>query len=128
MTDHPIPIELQRFLSQYIRSVEQLEILCLLVENPDRAWSAQEVFKCIQSSQQSVTEGLHYFTGECFFTFDETSGFRFSPKTPELLQLISDLVKTYRQRRVTVVEWIYLMPSDPIRQFANAFKFRKDQK
>jgi len=126
MANDPIPIELHKFLARYIRSVEQLEILCLLAENPKKTWSEGEVFKSIQSSQESVTKGLCYFADEQLLIFDAASGYRFSPKSQELMHLTLDLVKTYRKRRVTVVEAIYLMPPDPIWQFADAFKIRKD--
>jgi len=49
---------LRSFISRYIGSVEQLEILCLLASEPFKRWTVEEVFRLIQSNQESVEERL----------------------------------------------------------------------
>jgi DNA-binding transcriptional ArsR family regulator len=122
-----ISSELQKFIARHIYSVEQLEILCLLAEGPAKVWSAAEVFTRIQSSQDSVGRHLQYFTEEQFLVRDETMGYRFAPENAELARATLELVKTYREKRVTVIAAIYQTPLDPIRNFADAFKIRKDK-
>ena len=127
MPDGPVPAELRQFIARYIQSVEQLGILCLLVENPNQSWSEAEIFHRIQSSQESVSAALRYFAAEGFLAYNPAEGYRVSPKTAELDRLAGELVKTYRGRRVSIVEAIYKVPEDSIRHFADAFKLRKDK-
>ncbi len=118
---------MQGFIARYVHSLEQLEILCLLAENPAKTWLESEVFKHIQSTHESVASNLRYFVYKRFLVFEPTTGYRFSPETPELVRLASELVKTYRERRVTIIEAIYKRPLDPIRHFADAFRIRKNK-
>ncbi len=122
----PFSTELRSFLAQYIHSIEQLETLCLFAENSTKLWSEHDVFKSIQSSHESVASNLRYFAQSGFLTIESPANYRYSPETPELARLVSELVKSYRERRVAVIDAIYKAPLDPIRNFADAFRIRKD--
>lgn len=119
--------DLQKFIGRHIQSVEQLEILCLLFENPAQGWTVTDVFRCIQSSEKSVASWLKKFTQDGFVAEEPEGVFRFAPSTAELSSGVAMLVKGYRERRVTVVEMIYQKPTDPIHHFADAFRLRKDK-
>lgn len=125
MPDRPFSTELQNFVARHIRSVEQLEILCLLVENSAVTWTESDVFQRIQSSQESVSRTLQRFSQDGLLVFEPSKGYRFPLDNPH--RLASDLVKVYRERRVTVISAIYEAPIDPIRDFADAFRIRKDK-
>lgn len=125
MSADAIPDDLRAFIARHVHSVEQLEILCLLAENPAQVWSEKEVFKLIQSSEKSVAANLRRFLEERLLVFVSETGYRFSPETPELARLAVALAKSYRERRVTIIETIYSLPLDPVRQFADAFRLRK---
>jgi hypothetical protein len=127
MADSPISKDQLHFVASHIQSVEQLEILCLLVANPSKSWLASEIFRHIQSTEKSVEECLQYFLTRGLLSVDAHCLFQFSPKTPELAQSAIDLVKTYRECRVTVIEAIYKKPRDPVQSFAEAFRLRKDK-
>lgn len=99
----------------------------MLAENPSRAWSTGEVYRLIQSTEESIYKNLRYLSNEGFLVFEPLGACRFSPKSPELARQASDLLKTYRERRVTIVEAIYKLPDDPIRHFADAFRLRRDK-
>lgn len=62
MAINPLAPELQKFIVQYISNIEQLEILRIFVNEPDRTWSEAEIFKKIQSSPQSVSDNLLHFS------------------------------------------------------------------
>ncbi|HEX3716847.1 MAG TPA: hypothetical protein VH595_02680 [Verrucomicrobiae bacterium] len=127
MPNSPISVELQQFIDRYIHSVEQLEILCLLVDESAKTWSEIEVFHRIQSSQESVSRTLRRFRDDRFLVFDLTKGYRFSPESSDLARLASELAKAYRERRVAVIGAIYKPTVDSIRDFADAFRIRKDK-
>jgi hypothetical protein len=127
VSSKPISVELQAFIARYIQSVEQLEILCLLAENPDRAWSESDVLKAIQSSPESVATQLQYFTREQFLSASVEGKLRFAPGNAGQAVLVDELVKTYRERRVAIVEMIYQKPLDTVRNFADAFRIRREK-
>src|SRR5947207_2897383 len=59
----PVPIEelptsVRQFISRYIRSVEQLEILLLLRERTDMEWTVQKTYEVILSAPASVQRWL----------------------------------------------------------------------
>ena len=127
MSQTSLPVEIQKFIARHIRSVEQLEILCLLAGNPAKTWSEADVFKQIQSSPESVGRTLRRFATEGLFVQDSAAGYRFQPATPETGRLATDLAGFYKQHRVAIIEAIYRSPLDPVRQFADAFRIRKDK-
>jgi hypothetical protein len=119
--------DLPQFIARHIGSVEQLEILCLLWGTPQKVWSVQDVFRVIQSSETSVADHLARFLKEGFVVLNGEGRFRYHPTRPEMDHCVAELVKAYQERRVAVVEMIYQRRPETLRDFANAFKLRKDK-
>ena len=55
-------------------------------------------------------------------------GYCYSPRTAELDETIRQLAQVYAERRVSVISLIFTKPVDPIRQFTDAFRFKKDDR
>jgi hypothetical protein len=127
MSENPFPPQLRQFIVRYIHSVEQLEILCLLIADPSRSWTPAEVFRNIQSSERSVAACLARFCDQGLLVSETGPSYRFAPSSPGLAQTACDLAKAYHERRVSVIEAIYKKPADSIQDFLDAFKFRKDK-
>lgn len=117
-----------RFLGEHVASVEQLEILLLLSNEPERVWSVEEVFQTIQSSRTSIIERLKVLQQHGFLQIQEEGQtlYRFEPATVELREGVSELKAAYRKTRVKIIESIYSHRLDQVRIFADAFKLRKD--
>jgi hypothetical protein len=127
MAENPISPGLRHFIASNIQSVEQLEILCLLAEDSSRPWSIADAYRRILSTEKSVADGLQYFCERGFLSADAHGEFRFTPKTSDLNATIHELVKTYRERRVAVIESIYQKSSGSAQNFAEAFRLRKEK-
>ncbi|HYG34462.1 MAG TPA: hypothetical protein VEC99_06735 [Clostridia bacterium] len=127
MASSPTSQELDQFIARYIGSVEQLEILCLLSVNPAKPWSVSEVFRVIQSSEPSVQERLEEFQREGFLVRETDGLYRYAPKAPDLTRMVAELAKAYQERRVTIVEMIYRPRGNPLQDFADAFRLRKEK-
>jgi DNA-binding IclR family transcriptional regulator len=95
--------------------------------NSNKPWTVVEVLHQIQSSEQSVSDCLRKFQHEGFLEMTPEGRFRFAPKAPEMSNMVQELAKSYRERRVAIVELIYKKPQDAIQDFADAFRFRKDK-
>lgn len=127
MAEKAIPQEALKLIARHIHSVEQLEILLLLRKTPEKPLSVQEVFRVIQSSEPSVAASLAYFTTEGFLKQQGEGTYRFAPGSPEMEQACTFLAEAYHERRVAVIEAIYSRPSDPVRNFADAFRLRREK-
>ena len=127
MSQDALPESALRFIAKYVVSVEQLEILLLISEPPEKLWQMEEVFLRIQSSRGSVQERLALLERQGFLaSTGNPPAFRYRPTSPELAAGVEALRPLYRGRRVKVVEAIYAVP-DSVRRFAEAFKLRKDE-
>jgi hypothetical protein len=123
----PIPDSVARLIAAQIRSLEQLETLLLLAGNPQKEWSAEEVYSVIRSSRGSVAERLEELRWQGLLSVAADARYRYAPQVPETAAAIELLALLYKERRVKIVEMIYSQPSDPLRGFADAFKFKKDK-
>ncbi|MGH8025079.1 MAG: hypothetical protein ACRED1_15930 [Limisphaerales bacterium] len=119
--------ELRLFIKENITSLEQLEILLLLYQTPDRSWTIEEVFKVIQTNVHSVGERLGGLVSRGFLSAEGTDRllFRFQPKSPDLARKISDLRKAYSLAKYKVIETIFSKPSDEAQTFADSFKLKR---
>ncbi|CAN5626015.1 hypothetical protein BH20VER1_BH20VER1_26930 [soil metagenome] len=128
MAGETLPPAVRQLLSRYIASVEQLEILLLLRGQPDRAWTCDQVYEVIRSSQASVAQRLQKFTADGFLR--EEPGpprmFRYAPKDGDLAAALDETATVYQTWRLRVIEAIFAPAPDPVQTFADAFKLRKD--
>ena len=108
--------DLRDFIGQFIGSVEQLEILKVLYEDPQRAWSSEEVFQAVQSSESSVANCLEMFCESGLVQRDSLGAYRYQPQNPNLVQAMTRLLEAYSKRRVAVIETIYRSPPSGVRR------------
>jgi hypothetical protein len=127
MADNTISPGLRHFIADNIQSVEHLEILCLLAEEPMRSWSVADVYRRILSTEKSVADGLQYFCAHGLLAAETAGEFRFTPKTSDLNVMTQELVKSYRERRVAIIETIYKKSGDSAQHFAEAFRLRREK-
>lgn len=115
------------FISEHLSSVEQLEILLLLVSDPSVEWTAQSVYKTVMSTVASVEQRLENFTAAGFLskTSDPTPKYRVI-LSGEQAKTVSDVCRLYKERPVKIIEAIYQKNRSAAQQFADAFKFKRD--
>lgn len=127
MSNESLPAAVRDFLVRYIRSVEELEVLLLVRSDPERWWTPAEVYDSVRSSRPSITQRLEAFTAAGFLTKsgNEPSVFRYTPDE-KLGRALDETAAAYRTWRVRVIETIFAGEVDPLKSFADAFKFRKE--
>jgi hypothetical protein len=136
MADFEVPADLQRFLQEYLESLEQLEILVLLHRRPDYAWSALEVADELRVRDSLAEEELRRLSDRGLLTLAgsiSNPSFRYGPISETLAQMTRQLVETYGEQRVAIM---MLMTANAIQRlragalgmFSNAFVFRKREK
>jgi predicted transcriptional regulator len=129
-----IPIDVQRFIEQHIRSVAQLDLLLLLRTRPEQPWTPDDIARemrvepswaqgellnlsnrgLVEKSSDSSTEG------------GTSPRYKYQPRTSELERAVTDVAQAYLLQRVRLIEEIYRQPSEHIRAFADAFRLRKE--
>ena len=125
--DHLRP-EVDRFLSDYIDSVPHLEALLLLWHARPKPWSVEETAKRLfvePAAAQSILTDLarkqfiaRKLPGEHYTYLEESDRDR----------LIAAVDSIYRHELIRVSRLIHSKPSAAIRDFAAAFRIKKDQK
>jgi len=128
MTTDPLPGTVRELLSEHIQSVEQLEVLLLLRNSPQRAWTVDEVYEVIRSSHSSIQGRLLKFVSDGFLTEEKgpPQTFRFAPRDLNLHSSVEQTATAYHGSRVRVIEAIFAPEADPAQSFADAFKLRKE--
>ena len=128
MSADSLPDPVRQLLRRHIQSLEQLEVLLLLHGQPERAWTAPEVYDVVRSSQSSIAARLHAFTAEGFLTTEAgpPPTFRYAPQDQNLRAAVDQTATAYQTRRVRIIEAIFAPAADPVQSFADAFKLRKD--
>lgn len=128
MSGEPISAEVKAFIARQIRSIVELECLLLLHQDPARDWSASELGKELRIDEKWTTQELADLSKRGLVAPSEASSarFRYAPANTSLKDLVDSLASHYAQRRVSVIELIYLKPPDPLQNFADAFRFRKE--
>jgi hypothetical protein len=125
MVNDPVPGNLRDFIVRYIDSIAQLEALLLLRANPADEWTPAEVAARLYTSEQDAAEVLARLCDDALALCNEGI-YRFGCETTELRDLVDRLAETYSQQLIPVTNMIHAKPRR-IRQFADAFKFRKDK-
>jgi hypothetical protein len=124
----PFPEEIRRFLDGNIESIDQLEILRLLGEDPGREWTAAELAVAVQIEPAAVAAHLAAMRGRGLLAA-EARGIdlvaRHGP-APAVGELVGRLLQHYKERPVSMIKLVYERAKDPLRNFADAFRFRKE--
>lgn len=128
MTEGMISPQLKQFITDYIDSVSQLEILLLLQTNPQQVWSAEVMARELRIEPTGAAQELTQLAAKGFLAPapDNPATYHYAPRTPELQANVVALAQAYLVRRVTVISLIFSKSTDKLRVFADAFRIRKE--
>lgn len=123
-----ITAELSSFISHYITSLEKLEILLILFASPKRTWTSRQVFEIIRSSEGSISDKMKELTNDGFLfqSAQLPDNYQFASENKEMTTKVKELSECYSLRRVKVIEAIFAPKNDAAKDFANAFKLRRN--
>jgi hypothetical protein len=120
--------ELKQFVEHYIESVQQLEALLLLRNEPQRTWSAGEIAKALYFPEDAAVALLADFERAGFATMAPPAKdkYVYRARDDETDRLVGQLGTAYHDRRVAVISLIYSKPLNKVQTFADAFRFGKE--
>ncbi len=118
----PLGPDLTAFIESAIPSVWALETLLLMRGDPDRLWPADRLVAELRANATLVGDCLGVLE-RAGLVLREEGGFRYAPASPVLRGLCDELEAAYRQRPVAVVNTIARRRPDPLKGFADSFRF-----
>lgn len=119
-----IPENVREFLLRQIDSVAELEALLLLRKTAGEHWTAVSVAGRLYVSE-SVSEAVLAHLAESGLCSRHDGSYGYEPITEELRKTVEDVADAYARCLIPVTNLIHAKPSR-IQQFADAFRFRKD--
>lgn len=128
MPDKHIPGKARGFIKETFESVEQLEILLLLISNPEREWSAAEVGDRVRTSVEAASAKLNALHVAQLVALRQggVALYRYQPSSSALAQEVADcLAQAYRDGKDTLIHLIYTRPFENIRYFADVLRIGK---
>lgn len=125
MPDELLSPAVGMFITRYLSSVEELEILLCLFAAQGQPRTVDSVYQTILSSKKSVEQALERFisAGLARKSTTDPPAYTIDPAHTAIVQ---ELQETYRRFSVRVIEAIYQKPPSAAQTFADAFKFKRD--
>lgn len=120
--------EIDRFIVEEIDSVPQLEALLLFWRSRPKSWTRADLAKSLYVSPdiaQNILKSLQ--ERQLIRGLDEPTGsYALEIDSSERERLFASLEKVYRTELVRISNMIHTKASRALRDFAHAFRFRKD--
>ena len=126
MTKTPVPDEVRRFILTSIPSVPYLEALLLLRSGGTQGWDARNVARRLYIDDVQAFALLHALGEAGLAVPTADGGFRYEPAAPGVRELIDVLATTYSSNLVGVTELIHSGIDKRALQFADAFRWKKE--
>jgi len=120
-----IPGDVRDFVDQFIDTVAQLEALLLLRNNPNEKWDVKKVAQRLYIGERHATEALSRLRADGLLGV-ENDQWCFACATTELESIVGRLAALHSQNLIALTNVIHSKPRGA-RQFADAFKLRKDR-
>jgi hypothetical protein len=129
MNDYEIAGDLGQFILEKIDSVAQLEALLLCRTNSLEGWTVSVVARRLYIDEQQAEEALAHLNAEKLLELKahEPVQYCYSPESPSLRLMVDRLVETYAKHLLPVTNLIHSKPKTRIKQFADAFRLRREQ-
>lgn len=106
-------------------SVGQLEVLLLLLDNDGRWVDPGDVADELRSSEEGTRSHLEHLLDRGLASRRGANEYTLAPMSESQREVLSTLQTAYRDRMHAVIDFIYSRPSQPLKDFADAFLFRK---
>jgi hypothetical protein len=124
MADELIPDNVRDFVVNFIDSIAQLEALLLLRANPGERWTSDVIASRLYIDARAAEEVLDPLCAKGLLACEDKV-YSYACKDSELDRLVDTLAGLYTRHLIPVTNLIHAKPGR-IREFASAFKLRKD--
>jgi len=122
--------EVYRFILNQIESVPHLEALLLLWNSRPQPWTLENLARRLYVSADVIHALVRDLSRRELIAVEPgpPEGYRYESDSLEKDQLITAVDATYRREVVRVSTMIHSKASSSVREFAQAFRFSKEEK
>jgi hypothetical protein len=109
-----ISAELQAFIFANFETIDQLRILLLLQNNPERSWNAMSITAILRIQQEAAQDCLDRLHRRGLLVLEDLASRRYAyrPDRVELDRMARAVAELDRTRPVTLIKLIYARPDD----------------
>lgn len=123
--EDPTSADVDQFILEEIDTVPQLEALLLLWNSRPRTWALAELSASLYISTEATLAILEPLQRRGLISLDEKGGSAYSSSHRD--PLIAAVDRTYRRELVRISRMIHSNASAAVREFARAFRLKKDR-
>jgi len=128
MAGNAIPDNLRRYLLASSLTVPHVEAILLLRHDPQSRWDAPALAARLYLPERRARQLLGELVEMRIFAADASTGqYTYRPESVELASLLDLLADAYTRHLVEITRLIHTATSTAAEQFADAFRFRKDE-
>lgn len=129
MEETPDSKDVDEFLVDYIDSIPHLESLLLLWNDRPKTWTPGELASRLYVDPAVAKKVLQDLERELLIVAvpETPDQYRYEPGAEEKDALMQALDATYRRELVRVTTIVHSKPSSAVREFARAFRFKKER-
>jgi hypothetical protein len=116
-------------MNTHIESIDQLEILRVLGEDREKEWDSAALAGEVQADPHAVRAHLAAMQARGLLATTARGAAlacRYGVATPGLEAMVGDLLRMYKERPVSMIKMVYSRAKDPLRDFSDAFRIRKE--
>lgn len=125
MSGEDLPAPVRRFIVDHLSSVEQVEVLAVLVSSPDTPWTADAVYRKVLTTPASIGTVLTKFLEAEFVVRQQSDPPEFRlALTGDRRETAIEVCRCYREMPVRVINAIYRVDRSPADDFAEAFRIK----
>jgi hypothetical protein len=129
MTGDLIPVDVQQFILKRIDSIAQLEALLLLSGHAHVAWTAENVARRLYIKESDTVALMERMRDQGLVAVEpgNPETYRYQPESAELDAIVKRVVESYVRHLVPVTNLVHEKARARVQQFADAFKFRREE-
>ena len=122
--------QIDQFLVEEIDSIPQLEALLLLWRERPRTCSRDEIATALYISPETARDVIKHLIHHRLIVEREAGTERYAMllDSPDRELLVADLAEVYRRELVRVTNLIHGKASRAVRDFASAFRFKREER
>ena len=128
MTQHELPPLVLTFLAEHVDNLAQFQLLLRLVQGGDRWWDAASAARDVGITPQEAHAALDHLAKHNLLDIRITGDVRyqFCPGTDDLREAAQACFDEFRRKPVQILEVVTGRPRRSLRDFADAFRIRRD--
>ena len=129
MSGSLIPDDIAQFIAAKIDSVAHLEALLLLRNNPEKQWSVRDLAARLYIDEEQTARLLTDICKQSLIIVvpSEPPLYQYQPSSIQLRRMVDKVAEIYSKHLVPVTNLIHSRPRTRVQEFADAFKFRKNE-